>query len=110
MSRSRRMTGKPTVKQIDTRVSTIEKEFHGFANAAATDLMKVNRLLYAVMEDMGKLEKLNCASCGEEILRPNLDGLEQTEDCPACGRNIYGSDQTTLDDLQKGMAAIKEEE
>ena len=96
MTRSRKMSGKMTTKQLQQRLDTIETEFHGFGNAAATELMKHNQLIYGLLSDLGKLETIKCENCGEEISRPILKGIENTDECPSCGKSLFA---VTLDDF-----------
>ncbi len=104
MTRSRKMSGKMTTKQLQERVDTIESEFHGFGKAAATELMKHGKLLYGLLSDLGKLEVLSCDNCKEDISRPILKDIENTDDCPSCGKSLFAS---TLDDF--GPISTEEE-
>ena len=61
--------------------------------------MKHNVLIYALLEDMGKMEKITCVNCKDEVARPTLSGLEQNDDCPSCGKNLFGTEQTSLDKI-----------
>ena len=113
MSRSRKMTGKRTVKQVDARVSELSTqqdavinkldalgmEFAGFAQAAANDILKLNHLIYAMLDKEGLITKIECANCGKEVIRPDLDGVDHSEDCPHCGQNLHKSTQVTLDEV-----------
>ena len=96
MTRSRKMSGKLTTKQLQERVDKIEQEFHGFGNAAATELMKHGKLIYGLLADLGKLETIKCENCGEEISRPILKDIENTDECPSCGKSLFA---VTLDDF-----------
>ena len=106
MSRSRKMSGKRTVKQVDARVTeltnkvdTLGMEFAGFAQAAANDIMKLNHLIFALLDKDGLITKITCANCKKEVVRPELEGVDHSEDCPHCGQNLHGSAQTTLDEV-----------
>ena len=113
MSRSRRMSGKKTVKQVDARVSELSTqqdavinkldalgmEFAGFAQAAANDILKLNHLIYAMLDKEGLITKIECANCGKEVVRPELEGVDHSEDCPHCGENLHKSTQATLDEV-----------
>lgn len=113
MSRSRKMTGKKTVKQVDARVSelstqqdavinkldTLGMEFAGFAQAAANDILKLNHLIYAMLDKEGLITKITCVNCKKEVIRPELDGVEQSEDCPHCGQNLHNSTQVSLSEV-----------
>ena len=78
--------------EINGRLDKIESEFHGFGNAVAQDLMRLHHLLYTLLDSQGHLEKLKCANCNEEVLRPKLEGLEQSDDCPNCKHEFWYSD------------------
>ena len=99
MTRSRKMSGKLTTKQLQAELNTTTNEFRSFANAMIPEVMKHSALIYAVLEEMGKMEKITCANCKEEVARPTLSELEQNDDCPACGKNLFGTEQTSLDDI-----------
>jgi PHP family Zn ribbon phosphoesterase len=109
MSRSRKLTGKRTVKQVDAKVDelarktdTLGTEFASFASAAANDIMKLNHLIYGLLDEAGKITKIICINCKKEAVRPDIEGIEQSENCPHCGRNLHKSEQITLDDLHRG--------
>ncbi len=107
------MTGKKTVKQVDARVSELSSqvdavinkldalgmEFANFAQAAANDILKLNHLIYAMLDKEGLITKIECANCGKEVVRPELEGVDHSEDCPHCGENLHKSTQTTLDEV-----------
>lgn len=113
MSRSRKMTGKRTVKQVDARVSELSTkqdavinkldalgmEFAGFAQAAANDILKLNHLIYAMLDKEGLITKITCVNCKQEVIRPELDGVEQSDNCPHCGQNLHKTTQATLDEV-----------
>ena len=113
MTRSRKLSGKKTVKQVDARVNDLSKqleavvnkldalgmEFAGFAQAAANDILKLNHLIYALLDRDGLITKIECANCGKEVIRPELEGVEHSEDCPHCGQNLHKTTQATLDEV-----------
>ncbi len=99
MTRSRKMSGKLTTKQLQAELDTTTNEFRSFANAMVQEVMKHNVLIYALLEDMGKMEKITCVNCKDEVARPTLSELEQNDDCPSCGKNLFGTEQTSLDNI-----------
>tara|TARA_R100001510_G_C7656750_1_gene217136 strand:+ start:1642 stop:1935 length:294 start_codon:yes stop_codon:yes gene_type:complete len=93
------MSGKLTTKQLQAELDTTTNEFRSFANAMVQEVMKHNVLIYALLEDMGKMEKITCVNCKDEVARPTLSELEQNDDCPSCGKNLFGTEQTSLDNI-----------
>ena len=105
MTRSRRASGKPTVKQLKAELDELKREFGGFANAAATDIMKLNHIIFGLLDEQGKISKMTCINCKEECLRPDIEGLEQSEQCPNCGRSLHETEQINLQDMMKANMA-----
>ena len=99
MTRSRKMSGKLTTKQIQGEVTELKNELSQFANALVQEVMKHNTLIYALLNDMGKMEKIICENCGEEVARPVLKDLENNDDCPSCGKSLFVTKQADLEDL-----------
>jgi len=97
MTRSRKMSGKKTVKQLSAELDELKGEFARFANAAATDIMKLNHLVYAMLDEQGKITKITCTNCGQEAVQADIEGVEQSEQCPHCGQNLHEATQTTLE-------------
>tara|TARA_R100000234_G_scaffold33008_1_gene19408 strand:- start:50 stop:364 length:315 start_codon:yes stop_codon:yes gene_type:complete len=93
------MSGKPTVKQMQGEVASLKNELSQFANALVQEVMKHNTLIYAMLSDMGKMEKIICENCGEEVARPVLKDIENTDDCPSCGKSLFITKQADLEDL-----------
>lgn len=86
-----------------------QSDFEEFAREVATamnivgmDLMRMQRLLYALMEATGHMEHRECPSCNENLLIPDLPTIEKSDICPTCEANIHQSTQTTFEDWDSG--------
>ena len=86
-----------------------EEAFKTFVNEVAlavnmigNDLMKTQKILYSLMDELNMIEKPNCVHCKEQLMIPILEGLERSEDCPNCGKNIYGAGQPSFEDWDDG--------
>lgn len=66
------------------------------------DLMKVQKLLYALLSEQGYVDERVCPHCKEELMIPNLPTIEKSDTCPACGKNIYEGTQTTFESWDAG--------
>lgn len=110
MSRGRKFSGKPTVKQLQTDLKELRIEFGSFANAAATDIIKLNHLVFGMLDEQGKITKITCVNCKEEAIRPDIEGIENSEDCPNCGRNLHKTEQINLQDMQNAILEVKPSE
>ena len=109
MGRSRKFSGKRTVKQVDKELQDLKREFAGFANAAATDIMKLNHIIYGLLDEQSKISKITCVNCNEEAIRPDIKGLEQSDICPNCGRSLHKTEQINLQDLQDAVLTETED-
>jgi len=110
MSRGRKFTGKPTVKQLQTELQEARAEFNAFANAAVTDIMKLNHIVFGMLDEQGKITRITCVNCKEEAIRPEIEGIENTEDCPNCGRNLHKTEQINLQDMQNAILEVEPSE
>jgi hypothetical protein len=71
------------------------------------DVMKLQMMLYNLLNDMGKMDKLICPSCKEEVIRPILPNIPLEDVCPSCGGDLFDKDQMTIDDWDN--AKVEEE-
>ena len=110
MTRSRKMSGKLTTKQLHGVIQENQVEFRSFAKALVEEVMKHNTLIYALLDDMNKMEKIICENCKEEVARPILKGIANNDECPSCKRSLFIKTQVSLDDLQKASQKVNEEE
>jgi len=106
MSRGRKFTGKPTVKQLQQELNEMRTEFSSFANAAVADIMKLNHIMYGLLDEQGKITRIECVNCKEEAVRPEIEGIENSEVCPNCGRNLHKTEQINLQDMQNAILEI----
>ena len=65
---------------------------------ADSQISRLNIILFALLEDLGKLEVINCRKCGEGITRPVINGLPNKSECPACDKNLIVDKQTAVED------------
>lgn len=86
------------------------QEVAGVVSILGGDLMKVQMILYNLLDEMGQLEKPICVSCKETLMIPVVKNIEKSDDCPNCGENIYGKEQTTFENWDEGQAQREEEE
>lgn len=73
-------------------------------------LSKLNIVLFALLKDMGKTEDITCANCDERVTRPIINGLPKQDECPVCGENLFGDEQTTVEDWDSGLIMNDESE
>jgi uncharacterized paraquat-inducible protein A len=70
--------------------------------------MKHNRLLYGLLADLGKLQNIICENCKEEVSRPILKDIENTDECPSCNRSLFEKKQISLDDMHRALQSEEE--
>jgi len=96
------MSKKITQDELEKVINAFGKEVGNALMLMGNDLMKMQNLLYLHLQEEGKLEKLTCTSCSNELLRPTVKGIEKSDNCPACGKNIFADKQTTFEDWDSG--------
>jgi len=74
------------------------------------DLLKVQTILYNLLDEMGQIEKPTCVSCNENLMIPIVQNVDRSDTCPNCGENIYGMEKTTFENWDKGITQDGEEE
>jgi formylmethanofuran dehydrogenase subunit E len=92
---------KEDVKALANEVTKILQMMGG-------DLMRLQTLVYTHLEEEGKVERIICKSCKEELLRPNIKAIEKSDVCPHCGGNIFGTEQTTFENWDDGISGEEE--
>jgi formylmethanofuran dehydrogenase subunit E len=92
---------KDDVKALASEVTRILQIMGG-------DLMRLQTLVYTHLEEEGKIERIVCANCKEELLRPNMKDIEKSDICPHCGGDIYGTEQTTFENWDDGISGEEE--
>ena len=109
--RDTRWNNMPTKKEeeLKEQVNNLQREFSGFANAVASDIIKLNHIIYGLLDEAGKISKIICVNCKEEAIRPHIEGLENSDICPACGRSLFDKEQITLDDMHQAIKKIGRE-
>jgi predicted RNA-binding Zn-ribbon protein involved in translation (DUF1610 family) len=84
------------------------QEVAGVVSILGGDLMKVQLILYNLLDEMGKIEKPICVSCKESLMIPVVKNIEKSDDCPNCGENIYGKGTTTFENWDEGQDGEEE--
>ena len=94
-----------------------QEDFENFVQEVAhvisvigADVMKMQTIVYNLLDEMGKVEKPTCVSCKEKLLIPVVQNIDRSDDCPNCGENIYGNEQTTFESWDEGITIGGEEE
>ena len=98
------MSPKATKEDVKTLASEVTK----ILQLMGGDLMRLQTLVYTHLEEEGKVEKLICNNCKEELLRPNMKAIEKSDICPHCGEDIFGAEQTTFENWDDGVSGEEE--
>ena len=100
-------------------MAKVEQEaFENFVNEVAnvitimgTDVMKIQTILYNLLDELDMVEKPICVSCKEQLYIPIVKGVDKSDICPSCGENIYGNEQATFETWDdEGITQDGEEE
>tara|TARA_R100000458_G_C8274455_1_gene249416 strand:+ start:3161 stop:3442 length:282 start_codon:yes stop_codon:yes gene_type:complete len=93
MSRSKR---KPTVKELESTIETLEmkvQQNQQIINALIGELNGVAGLIVTHLAEEGKMERVECPSCGHINNVPRLNDFPADESCIACGGPLFGEEE-----------------
>ncbi len=87
------------------------REVAGVISIMGADIMKMQTIMYNLLDEMGKIEKPICVACKEQLMIPVVKNVDKSDICPNCGENIYGKEQTTFESWDdEGITQGGEEE
>ena len=66
-------------------------------------ISRLDTILAALLDDMGKSEGINCSKCGDLFTRFLINGLPKENDCPSCKRNPRAESNSKVEDWDKGL-------
>jgi hypothetical protein len=70
---------------IETQVEQIAMTQQGLIRAVGSDIERLNVIVFSLLDELGKAEKIQCVNCEHEIYRPLLEKLPVEDICPVCG-------------------------
>lgn len=82
---------------IEAQVEQIAMTQQGLIRAVGSDIERLNVLVFSLLDELGKAEKIECVNCHNEIYRPILEKLPMEEICPVCGNPTDELVQEKLD-------------
>ena len=89
MTKGFRQAKKPTHAQradsIEAQVEQLAITQQGLIRAVGSDIERLNVLVFSLLDELGKAEKIECVNCHNEIYRPILEKLPMEDTCPVCG-------------------------
>ena len=62
------------------------------------DVLKLQMMFYNLLDDMGKMDRVICPSCNEEVIRPILPNIPLEDVCPSCEEGLFDTTQTSVED------------
>ena len=98
MTRSRKLSGKMTTKQLQKQVEELQGIVSEMIKAMSGDLTRINMVLFGILKQNDWLVEYDC-SCGQHLVLPKLDSLPMETHCPACGKEIEDENQSKLSDV-----------
>lgn len=109
MTRSRKLSGKLTTKQLQGQVEELQGIVSEMINAMSGDLTRINMVLFGILKQNNWLVEYDC-SCGQHLVLPKLDSLPMETHCPSCNKEIEIDDkQTKLSEVEAWDSGGEEE-
>lgn len=109
MTRSRKLSGKPTAKQNQQAIQELNNIQSEVIHAVQGDFARINGLIFGLLHQLNLLNEFECEHCGQPIVEPLLDVIPKMEECPKC-KGKLNSAQTTIEDWDNGVTSSTEEE
>jgi predicted RNA-binding Zn-ribbon protein involved in translation (DUF1610 family) len=100
---------KKQIEEMAQNVQTFMEQTIQAFGVVDNDLRKLNFLLFALLREMGKVEDVKCTNCGNDVIRPLIEGLPKQNDCPLCGEDLFAGSQTTVEDWDSGLITDESE-
>jgi len=91
-----RESKKPTIKQIDEKMSIMAGRIDGFLHMIMQELEKHNTLILRTLQHLDLISEDKCPSCSGSIRVPQFEGIERPDICPYCEASLDDTEQTTL--------------
>lgn len=90
---------KATIRQLEEQVEALDKQMgiaHHFIQVMAGEMDKMHTVLMSHLREQGLIDDRTCVHCGQVVSTPKVPDVFPLVDCPACGKPIEGTTQTTL--------------
>lgn len=90
---------KPTIRQVSEQVDILDKQMgiaHHFLQVMAAEMDKMHTVIMSYLRTQGLIDDTSCPHCGQAISTPLLPDIVALTDCPACGKPLDDTIQTTL--------------
>jgi ribosomal protein S27AE len=92
----------------DEDMQTFMRETVKVVQYMGNDIMKLQMMVYNLLDDMGKMDRVICPSCNEEVIRPILPNIPLEDVCPSCGEGLFDKNQMSIDDWDNGITREEE--
>jgi len=99
---------KVTQEELSKIISEFGNEVAQVFQIMGADIVRLQTMVYNHLEEEGKMERIVCAECQGELLRPNIKGVEKSDDCPSCGKDVFGNKQSTFENWDAGLTNEEE--
>ena len=97
------MSNASDIRELQEKQDNLTKGVVNAFEQVSFDYSKLQTMIFALLEDLGKTDTLTCSECNEEVMRPLLSKLPIEEICPMCGGDLIKDvSQTTVDDWDNG--------
>lgn len=100
---AKKQTHAQRADSIETQVEQIAMTQQGLIRAVGSDIERLNVIVFSLLDELGKAEKIQCVNCDNDIYRPLLEKLPIEDICPVCGN-------PTDELVQEKLDVIAEEE
>ena len=97
MRQQKKMSHAQRADSIEAQVEQIAMTQQGLIRAVGSDIERLNVIVFSLLDELGKAEKVECVNCGHDIYRPILEKLPVEDICPVCNNPTDTLVQTKLD-------------
>ena len=98
------------MSKVDAKqLEALTQEIAVAISMLGADVMRTQKLVFALLKQNGNLTEMNCPHCKEGLMIPTgLPDIEQSDKCPACGNDIYEGSQKTFENWDEGITGEEE--
>lgn len=90
--------------EFASHINKFMRQTVGALTLVDNQLTELNNILFALLKELAMSEEVVCANCDENITRPQIEGLQKIEECPACGGNLDVDKKSAVEDWDNSSA------